>query len=319
MIQTNSVLSPKDCSSGLFFLIMDNIAYSLYGIFGQSVAERNPSMVDVPVINFGVLNEKLSRKAFGGLNGSEWRYLMLSILDECEGTNFLGENDEIDCDSVFLLDKKKNTETSDRLYDFIDTTFGPYERKMLCAAATAIAKEAVQFGDKEYLKLLNRLFSLSYNWSCLIDGDLALSVALDRGITPETRQLALYHLVDRDFRSSAPEHVWKRLEQEIEQCPLLAIPILRWYAEFDRNPVRGLEVLAKVPLNAPELEKYEFITSVVSLFGACAEADGQREQFRSITRRFAPAMKHWITSRFKSSESMKAFLTYLPEIVEGTA
>ena len=157
--------------------------------------------MEIPEVDFDSLYLKLKERRFGEIEGSEWKYIILSLIDECEGTSFLGENDEIDFDSVFSLDKKEEPERSERIRIFVESAFGPYERKMLCIATTVIAAEAVRFSDEDHTALLTKLLTLSWHWSCLIDGDLALTMALDRELSSEIRQLALHHLVDRDFRS----------------------------------------------------------------------------------------------------------------------
>jgi hypothetical protein len=274
-------------------------------------------------VDFDSLYARLKKREFNLLSMEESLYLMLSIVDESKDTNFLGERDEVDCRSVFeLKDPAISTELA--IQTFIQKEFEPPARKRLSVAATTLCISAyndalnINIDDES---LLQYLLEISCEYGTLIDGDVGFVIALDRKLPPYARHLGARHLVGRDFRSQGALATWERLEDEISNCPLLAISVIEHHVDDEYDPVSALKAFSKVPFPITDLED-EFKEALVNAFELyrlnLRSGNRQTREMLAICESWEASVATWVRNVLFDTENHD-LIPLVPSPVKSTS
>jgi hypothetical protein len=192
--------------------------------------------------------ETLKQGKYDSLSVAEWRYIICSIIDETYDKNFLGKVSRIDFAFTLNVHPDRDMDEGSAIHFFLEKVLSPKARAAFCQASTELAKDAYEAaieGDgvaQDFLAYL--LLDISFTYGGTVDGWIGAEVALNRRLAPEVRQSGAQNLLCRDFRSSAPDSVWKKLEREVSSCPLLAVPVMSHLAKA--RPFDAIKVLGKI-------------------------------------------------------------------------
>lgn len=265
----------------------------------------------------GMAQEMLKQRKYDSLSVAEWRYVITSIIDESENTSFLGPFGRVNFAYGLGIRPDRDLDEGGATHLFLDKVLSPKARAAFCQASTELAQEAYEqalAGDKEAESFLGHvLLSISFTYGGTVDGWIAAEAAFNRRLDPEVRQSGAQNLLCRDFRSSAPDDVWKKLEREIGSCPLLAVPVMSHLAK--QWPFETIKVLGRVghlldTEGGVPVAHIHFQTC--DALGMVRSYSGWEEHFSDAVATLPPKALEYLRETLTSAE-MPEMLALLPE------